>query len=135
MLKSNIIGIILILLIIFLCYNNNYETFSNYMILSENQNPVCSMNCCAYTWPVDHINQTEILKKYNPSGIMCDNGQDVGCMCIKKEIESDSEEEGEEKKDNVNKIKFIEETTEEDEEEDDDVIEDDDEDDDDESTI
>lgn len=89
MLKSNIIGIILILLIIFLCYDKNYETFSNYMILSENQNPVCSMNCCSYTWPIDHIDQTEILKKYNTSGIMCDNGQDVGCMCIEKEKDKD----------------------------------------------
>lgn len=85
MLKSNIISIIIILLIMCMCYNNQYEKFSNYMILSANQNPVCSMDCCQYTWPVDHIDQTSIFTKYKPSNIMCDNGQDIGCMCIDKE--------------------------------------------------
>ena len=91
MLKSNIIGLFIILLIVYMCYNNHYEKFSNYMIISENQNPTCSMNCCKYTWPIDHIDQTNIFKKYNSSNIMCDNGHDVGCMCIEKS-DVDSEE-------------------------------------------
>lgn len=85
MLNTNIIALIIILFIVYLCRNNNYEKFNNYILIPENQHPKCSMSCCTYTWPIDHIDQTEILKKYDTSGTMCDNGDDVGCMCIAKE--------------------------------------------------
>ena len=81
--KYNIVAILFIFYVIYICFNE-YETFTNnYMILSENQNPVCSMSCCHYTWPIDHVDK--IADGYEPSNIMCDNGYDTGCMCIKED--------------------------------------------------
>lgn len=88
--KYNIVALLFILFILYICFTNGYEKFTNnFMILSEGHNPVCSMSCCHYTWPIDHIDK--IPDGYEPTNIMCDNGYDTGCMCKKIEHETNSD--------------------------------------------
>ena len=87
MLTKNIIGIIIIFIVIILCRNNNYEKFTNYMLLPEHQNAVCSMSCCYHGWTTMDVHDGVIKKsdidtKYKRSGTMCDNGISNGCICL-----------------------------------------------------
>jgi|SaaInlStandDraft_7_1057024.scaffolds.fasta_scaffold66723_2 hypothetical protein len=86
---NNCVAIFIILCIAYLMYNNNYEKFNNYIIHAEYQNPICGMTCCHKTWTSMDIDEsdiglykTDMGTKYLPSGIMCDNGINTGCMCI-----------------------------------------------------
>jgi hypothetical protein len=95
---NNCIAIIIIIIIIYLLCNNNYEKFNNYIndeynnnyiINSEYHNPTCGLTCCHKTWTTMDIDESDIGlykedmgTKYLPSGIMCDNGINTGCMCI-----------------------------------------------------
>jgi hypothetical protein len=80
MINSNIIATFVILFVLFLCYKNNYETFSNHVIRAEYMNDVCSMSCCHKTWSTMDIGNIDPM--YEPSSTMCDNGIDNGCLCV-----------------------------------------------------
>ena len=91
MLLKNIVGIIIIFIILYLCCDRNYESFTNFMILPEYQNAKCAMSCCHIgytTMIVDDSNigikPSDIGTKYATTNINCDNGISNGCIC--KEI-------------------------------------------------
>lgn len=83
----NIIGLIVIIFVLYLCYTNAYEKFSSYVLVPELMNNVCSMTCCNHPWtPLNldtkYVKMSDMGTKYKASGTMCDNGQDTGCLCI-----------------------------------------------------
>lgn len=80
--------LLLVVFFVFVLYYNNIETFTNFMILPEQQNVVCAMSCCHHNWmtiDIDDsnigVNKKDIGTKYLRTGIMCDNGISNGCIC------------------------------------------------------
>jgi hypothetical protein len=108
--SNNIVCFFILLVVLLLSYyyfntyecnntnnNNNYseDFYNNYFYLkndtpmSNDEEIVCSKDCCSTQWPISDKIQVKDPKinmdEYLPTNLNCSNGiNDTGCVCKKK---------------------------------------------------
>jgi hypothetical protein len=105
---NNIICFLILLIILLYCYSYTYECSNNQKKYSEefynnyfdlkndtpmtnNEEIICSKDCCSTQWPISeniHVKDKKIdMNEYLPTNLNCNNGiNDTGCICKKKTI-------------------------------------------------
>jgi len=72
-------------------FYNNFFDFKNDTPMTNNEQIICSKDCCSTQWPISeniYVKDKKIdMNEYLPTNLNCNNGiYDTGCICKKKTI-------------------------------------------------
>lgn len=72
-------------------FYNNFFDLKNDTPMTNNEQIICSKDCCSTQWPISeniYVKDKKIdMNEYLPTNLNCNNGiYDTGCICKKKTI-------------------------------------------------
>ena len=72
-------------------FYNTYFDLKNDTPMTNNEQIICSKDCCSTQWPISeniYVKDKKIdMNEYLPTNLNCNNGiNDTGCICKKKTI-------------------------------------------------